>query len=1180
MSDDNPLKDRATIDDYLGSLPHTVQRRGRALFQSGHVHDLKSDQPGVSYSATVISSGGDGKYQVWLDYAADEWLTECECPQGGDCKHTVAALLALHEQASQFKPASKVKPKKTPATALPPTPKSPLTAAVKEKNGRALNLEESTQLRMLLNFWDSVQRGYQMTASDLRYFTYGLNDFNWSPLKLWPEPPVNDLEFWQYLAHEILRRNLSLPAFLQPVTNLDRIKEKMKDWLRLKEIANWRQQLAQKQAVPLHQLNEWAELRLAFSHHAARLLWRSKPDNEFAELKQAHVKRLGQCFDSGLLEMPFETAMLWAAMYRPYTATDWHVLHYNDSTALTVLNRIFRLAPLKHLLTTSEGQPLRWHEQPLRMNLTAPKDAAGDYLLQLVTAEGQEPPAILAVLAGIPTLYLTADGVYHGPVPHGFGNTNKIAIPAPAVESLDGIQYLGKLALPLPERIQQLTRPVTMTARLKCEIDSAYVGGKTDYLMVTVTAQYEGGETEYYRSDQWVVESQLNYQPKPQSLKPGEMIPIVDRVVQGKVPGLLFDLGVKFDGYQGKWRVRITKTFPEMFVEWLNNLPPNVELLLDPELASLREGPVAGNVRLSVEEAQVDWFDLRVELDVKDSNLTQQELQLLLNAGGKFVRLGKKGWHRLQFNLSEEEDQQLARLGLNPHDFSTEPQRLHAFQLADSAAQRFLPQEQAQKIQTRASELKARVTPEVPASIRATLRPYQIEGFHFLAYLTANRFGGILADDMGLGKTVQALTWLAWSRSQTDANKHPSLVVCPKSVMDNWRSETERFLPELKVRLWQGEDADALKEARTANDLIVINYPQLRSLSPEIGNCQWHAAILDEAQYIKNPDSQTAQAARALKAQQRLALTGTPIENRLMDLWSIFAYAMPGVLGNRTAFGKRYNLQTDSLARQRLSARVRPFLLRRTKGQVAKDLPERVEEDLICELEGDQRTLYQAEYKRARLMLLKLKTQKELNEQRFHFLTSLLRLRQICCHPGLVNDTLMGAESAKVNALLDLLEPLLEEGHKVLVFSQFVTMLEILKREMTSREWRYFYLAGDTENRGELVASFQAAEGAAVFLISLKAGGFGLNLTAASYVVMFDPWWNPAVENQAIDRTHRIGQVNKVIAYRLLIKNSIEEKIRQLQKTKKSLAEDVLGEESFAKALTLDDLKYLFEDEI
>ena len=339
----------------------------------------------------------------------------------------------------------------------------------------------------------------------------------------------------------------------------------------------------------------------------------------------------------------------------------------------------------------------------------------------------------------------------------------------------------------------------------------------------------------------------------------------------------------------------------------------------------------------------------------------------------------------------------------------------------------------------------------------------------------------------------------------------------------------------------------------------------------------WLAVILDEGQYIKNPNSQTAQVARALRANYRLVLSGTPIENRLLDLWSLMTFAMPGVLSSRNHFARLFDAKDDPFARRRLAARVRPFLLRRTKSQVAKDLPDRIEEDLYCEIEGEQKTLYRAELKRAQQLLLKVKTQKQLAKERFHFLTSLLRLRQICCHPALVRPD-SKAPSAKLEALLEQLEPLMDEGHKVLVFSQFVALLALLKPAIAERGWPMFYLAGETENRGPLVQQFQSAEGAAVFLISLKAGGFGLNLTAASYVVLFDPWWNPAVENQAIDRTHRIGQANKVIAYRLLIKDSIEGKIRALQKQKKALAEDVLGEEKFAQSLTLDDLQFLFAD--
>jgi SNF2 family DNA or RNA helicase len=284
---------------------------------------------------------------------------------------------------------------------------------------------------------------------------------------------------------------------------------------------------------------------------------------------------------------------------------------------------------------------------------------------------------------------------------------------------------------------------------------------------------------------------------------------------------------------------------------------------------------------------------------------------------------------------------------------------------------------------------------------------------------------------------------------------------------------------------------------------------------------------------------------------------------------------MPGVLGNRAAFQKLYDSKTDPLARRRLSARVRPFVLRRTKGEVARDLPDRIEEDIHCELEGTQAKLYQAEIKRARAALLGIKSSKELDKARFNILTSLLRLRQICCHPSLLMGSASG-ESCKLAALLELLEPLMEEGHKVLVFSQFVEMLELIRTELETRAWPHFILTGKTEDRGDMVADFQKTTGPAVFLISLRAGGFGLNLTAASYVVLFDPWWNPSVENQAIDRTHRIGQTQKVIAYGLLVKDTIEDKIRTLQQQKSALAVDILGEESFARALTLEDFGFLF----
>lgn len=337
------------------------------------------------------------------------------------------------------------------------------------------------------------------------------------------------------------------------------------------------------------------------------------------------------------------------------------------------------------------------------------------------------------------------------------------------------------------------------------------------------------------------------------------------------------------------------------------------------------------------------------------------------------------------------------------------------------------------------------------------------------------------------------------------------------------------------------------------------------------------AVILDEGQFIKNPESITAQAAHKLRADYRLVLTGTPIENRLMDLWSLMQFAMPGILGDKRNFKKLSNLSQPSLCAGWVANRTKPFLLRRTKAQVLTDLPEKIEEDIICELEEQQQVLYNAELKRAQQILLQLKTQPELKHLRFHFLSSLLKLRQICCHPNLVAKTENLLISAKVDALFEILESLISSGNKVLVFSQFVEMLQMIKETVEIKKWNLCYIDGHTEKRQEEVEKFNSTNDAGVFLISLRAGGFGLNLTAASYVILFDPWWNPAVENQAIDRTHRIGQTQKVIAYRIIAKNTIEEKIRILHNKKKLTADAVLNNETFGESLTLDDFQFLLE---
>ncbi|MDB6055207.1 MAG: helicase c-terminal, partial [Verrucomicrobiales bacterium] len=858
-------------------------------------------------------------------------------------------------------------------------------------------------------------------------------------------------------------------------------------------------------------------------------------------------------------------------------------LIYTTLAGSNLLQRILRNSAFRPYVSNAGGMPYEFMDKPLKWQLLPPETPGADYELTLTDDGGNRIQEIMAVLRGIPNYYITPNYIFEGPAPrfHFISVTSANKIPAEALETPAGFKALKELKLEPPAQLKEKVKYVPLSLMLACRVEEKMFGKYEECVVESLAVDSDHKPIRKWNGHNWIA-----HNPAGQSIQTD---PTRYYDTEGLEIPRVFDT-FYWDFVKLAHTFRITRSFPEEFVAWVKSLPPTLQLELHGELADLMKAPLHGQFKVDLQEAQQDWFDLKVILNVSDTTLTKEELDLLLAAKGKFVRLPSKGWRRLELQINPGDDEALATLGLSANELSPVPQRLHSLQLAKPGASNFIDKDQFSRIQARAAEIKTRVTPPLPSAITAELRPYQLEGFHFLAYLSANSFGGILADDMGLGKTVQTLAWIAWllqnppevpqpisSKKNGSSATKCTLIVCPKSVMDNWKAETERFAPSLRTKMWSGSELAKLPARLGDADLHVINYSQLRSIGEELASIHWMAIILDEGQYIKNPTSLTALLARKLKADHRLILSGTPIENRLMDLWSLMEFALPGILGNRAAFGRLYGQKEDMFARKRLAARVRPFLLRRTKSQVAKDLPDRIEEDLFCEMEGYQLKLYKAELKHAQQILLNIKTHKQLAKQRFHFLTSLLRLRQICCHPALYKPS-PNATSAKLEALTEQLEPLVEEGQKILIFSQFVEMLDIIQKELDERKWPYYKLIGATENRGELVKQFQATEGPCIFLISLKAGGSGLNLTAASYVILFDPWWNPAVENQAIDRTHRIGQLNKVIAYRLLIKNSIEEKIRLLQKQKSAIVQDVLGEENFTQNLTLDDLKYILSD--
>ena len=468
----------------------------------------------------------------------------------------------------------------------------------------------------------------------------------------------------------------------------------------------------------------------------------------------------------------------------------------------------------------------------------------------------------------------------------------------------------------------------------------------------------------------------------------------------------------------------------------------------------------------------------------------------------------------------------------------------------------------------------------VPANVEAELRPYQERGFQWLWFLYSYGLNGILADDMGLGKTLQALVALQQAR-----NKHgqfPSLIVCPTTLVRNWQNEISRFTPELTVLDLTGSDRyDNYPKIKDA-DIVITSYAILRRDINAIKDYAFRFAILDESQQIKNFSSQTAQAAKQLQSQHRIALSGTPIENRLSELWSVFDFLMPGFLEDHDDFRRRYIQPIEERgsldAGHRLKKQVSPFILRRMKRDVLKDLPPKMEQVLYCDLTDNQRQLYLDVLEKAREELMEEAISRggKINQQ--HVFSALTKLRQVCNHPALLSSELSAGvhESGKFELLKELLENAIANGHRILVFSQFVQMLKIMEKHLKKKGICYEILTGETksEDRQNKVDHFNTDETIKIFLVSLKAGGTGLNLTGADMVVHYDPWWNPAAEDQATDRVHRIGQTKSVFVYRLIARSTVEERIMQLKSQKRDLVDSVISaDRSITKKISLDDLK-------
>ncbi|HMO50222.1 MAG TPA: DEAD/DEAH box helicase [Kiritimatiellia bacterium] len=470
--------------------------------------------------------------------------------------------------------------------------------------------------------------------------------------------------------------------------------------------------------------------------------------------------------------------------------------------------------------------------------------------------------------------------------------------------------------------------------------------------------------------------------------------------------------------------------------------------------------------------------------------------------------------------------------------------------------------------------------------LNASLRPYQYDGLNWLRFLERGGYGGVLADEMGLGKTLQTLAWLQLDRVEEAARELPALIVCPTSLVDNWALEAARFTPDLRVLTVTGSDRRQKWAGLHEHDVIITSYALLRRDIEQYAAQPFSVVILDEAQHIKNKATQNALAAKRLQARHRLVLTGTPIENGVSDFWSIMDFLMPGYLGGHEKFRRNYELPISrgedgaAFAQAKLKRKLSPFLLRRLKRDVATDLPPKIERVAYCPLSGDQQAVYRKLLDASRRRLTQLVNEQGFNRSRMEVLKTLLRLRQVCCHLALLKEEAPPAEnpSAKLELFMELLNEAMDGGHRVLVFSQFVSMLTILRQELERRGAAYCYLDGSTQDRMAVVHTFNTNRAIPVFLISLKAGGTGLNLTGADMVIHYDPWWNPAVEAQATDRAYRIGQKRTVYSVKLITKGTIEEKVLAMQERKRAIIDATLeNDEQVMDKLSWEDVQELLE---
>ncbi|MDC0291573.1 SNF2-related protein, partial [Akkermansiaceae bacterium] len=857
--------DRATLN-FLNSFPEAARKRGEHLQEEGAVTQIFGNH--LFIQGRVEDNGG--VHRTTLRLQGNRWFGSCstEDEETSGAVMFAAMLERLHRGED-----------------LPESPNefddTPIVDLIEEKLDRELDDKEA-------DFVFRVEKRYRRYVIEGEIHDHDMVRLNprweiasYEPLELWPVPPGDILEFWNYLGYAFDKKNLRYPDFMDAITDLEDVQRRMRDWEQEREVAAWYDRIESVNERPPQEIPHKIEFRLVSTINEARVEAREEYEEEWVSLREkGEIERILKLFDASALRMDAASQILWEHFLRYSEKTGELYLDLENEEACCFMNLLFHQKESKGYMVNLDERPFQVVDEPLSWLCDDDPMDSNSFALQLVTQSGEKVSHSVRLLPGRTELYQSDETVFPGP-PRWLEDTEimpRYSIPKLVIDSLEGVEFLRKIGSSLPPSMKRRVTDLDLFPHLKMWVEQGLTAAETEHLVIDVKALEAKG-----RREEKLIKAGWDL-IKQEPVK-GKALLRFAREKLYPIPEILLQMGLTYDEKLEAFKGRITKQFPEKFAEWIEAMPESVELDIEAKLKTILSDPVTAAIRFEVVNQEIDWFDLRVVIDVEGVNLSKTQIRQLVAARGGYVRMDDGSWMRLEIKLDPDQRDAVTRLGLDPFDLSGETHRMHAMQLADPKAAEVFDPKAWKRIKDRARDIKIDIKPDVPDSLNATLRPYQVEGYQFLAYLATNGFGGILADDMGLGKTIQSITYLLWLRKYIDETKDanvkigPALVVCPKSVLDVWATEAGKFAPNLKLKILRTRDDLDLDEVNNELDILVLNYAQLRVCGDQLNKVRWLTVILDEGQQIKNPDSKAAKCARELNAENRLVLTGTPIEN-------------------------------------------------------------------------------------------------------------------------------------------------------------------------------------------------------------------------------------------------------------------------------------------------------------